>query len=148
MKLKELTSRYAHKRKTFGQRLIDAPVIRAKLGNMIRKIEALYAWLELVTYQMNQLPFEEQQKKLSGPIALLKVESTMTFEYCTREAVQVYGGLGYTRGGQAEVITFLFLFQKRVERLYRDVRAFAIGGGSEEILLDFGVRQAMKYSKL
>eukprot|EP01080_Neovahlkampfia_damariscottae_P000963 gene963-9870_t len=130
--------KFAHKRKTFGQRLIDAPVIRAKMGNMIRRIEALQAWLDLVTYQMINLPFEEQQKKLSGPISLLKVESTMCFEYCTREAVQVYGGLGYTRGGQAE----------RVERLYRDVRAFAIGGGSEEILLDFGVRQAMKYSKL
>ena len=66
--------KFAHKRKTFGQRLIDAPVIRAKMGNMIRRIEALQAWLDLVTYQMINLPFEEQQKKLSGPISLLKVE--------------------------------------------------------------------------
>lgn len=32
----------------------------------------------------------------------------------------------------------------QVERLYRDVRAYAIPGGSEEILLDLGVRQAVK----
>jgi alkylation response protein AidB-like acyl-CoA dehydrogenase len=94
-------------------------VIRAKIGNMIRKIEALYAWLELVTYQMNQLPFEEQQKKLSGPIALLKVEATTTFEYCTREAVQVYGGLGYTRGGQAEVIVLFLIFLESGKTLQR-----------------------------
>ena len=31
-----------------------------------------------------------------------------------------------------------------IERLYRDVRAYAIPGGSEEIMLDLGVRQAMK----
>jgi alkylation response protein AidB-like acyl-CoA dehydrogenase len=33
---------------------------------------------------------------------------------------------------------------ERVERLYREVRAYAIPGGSEEILLDLGIRQAMK----
>jgi len=32
----------------------------------------------------------------------------------------------------------------QVERLYRDVRAYAIPGGSEEIMMDLGVRQAMK----
>jgi alkylation response protein AidB-like acyl-CoA dehydrogenase len=100
--------KYAHKRIAFGQRLIDIPTIRAKIGNMIRKIETLQSWLELVTYQMNHLSFEEQQIKLSGQIALMKVESTLTMEFCTREAVQIYGGLGYTRGGQAEVLDFFF----------------------------------------
>jgi hypothetical protein len=28
--------------------------------------------------------------------------------------------------------------------LYRDVRAYVIGGGSEEISLDLGIRQALK----
>jgi alkylation response protein AidB-like acyl-CoA dehydrogenase len=31
-----------------------------------------------------------------------------------------------------------------VERLYREVRAYAIPAGSEEIMLDLGVRQAIK----
>ncbi len=42
--------------------------------------------------------------------------------------------LAYTRGGQGE----------KVERLYREVRAYAIPAGSEEIMLDLGIRQAIK----
>jgi alkylation response protein AidB-like acyl-CoA dehydrogenase len=34
--------KYAHKRKTFGKRLIDHPVIRLKLAHMARQIEASY----------------------------------------------------------------------------------------------------------
>jgi hypothetical protein len=33
-----------------------------------------------------------------------------------------------------------------VERLYREVRAYAIPAGSEEIMIDLGVRQGMKTS--
>ena len=46
--------RYAHKRKTFGKHLIEHPVIRAKLANMARQIEAAHAWLELVVYQTHK----------------------------------------------------------------------------------------------
>ena len=31
-----------------------------------------------------------------------------------------------------------------MERLYREVRAYAIPAGSEEIMLDLGIRQAIK----
>ena len=40
--------------------------------------------------------------------------STKTFEFCAREATQIFGGLAYSRGGQGE----------KVERLYREVRAY------------------------
>ena len=33
---------------------------------------------------------------------------------------------------------------EKVERLYREVRAYAIPAGSEEIMLDLGIRQAIK----
>lgn len=130
--------KYASKRKTFGKRLIEHPVIRHKLGHMARNVEATYAWLEQVTYQITQMSHEEQMKKLGGPIALLKAQSTQTFELCAREASQIFGGLAYTRGGQGE----------KVERLYREVRAYAIPAGSEEIMIDLGIRQAMRRSKL
>jgi alkylation response protein AidB-like acyl-CoA dehydrogenase len=29
----------------------------------------------------------------------LKAQSTQTFEYCAREAAQIFGGLSYSRGG-------------------------------------------------
>jgi alkylation response protein AidB-like acyl-CoA dehydrogenase len=125
---------YAHKRKTFGMRLIDNPLIRNKLGNMIRQIEATQAWLEFLTFQMITMPYVEANVKLGGPVALLKVQSTQVLEFCAREAVQIFGGLGYTRGGQGE----------RVERLYRDARAMAILGGADEVMIDLGIKGAMK----
>jgi alkylation response protein AidB-like acyl-CoA dehydrogenase len=130
--------KYAHRRKTFGKRLIDHPVIRFKLAQMTRQVEATHAWLENITYQMKTMTKSESAVYLAGPIALLKAQASQTFEYCAREAAQIFGGLSYTRGGQGE----------KVERLYRDVRAYAIPGGSEEIMLDLGERQAMKLSKL
>jgi alkylation response protein AidB-like acyl-CoA dehydrogenase len=125
---------YAHKRKTFGQRLIESPVIRAKIGNMIRQVEAVQAHLEMTAYALKIMSHMEAMIKMAGPIAFLKVQSTQVFEYCAREGVQIFGGLGFTRGGQGGV----------VERLYREVRAQAIFGGSEEIMLDLGVRQTIR----
>ncbi len=117
--------RYAFKRKTFGKLLIEHPVIRLKLAHMARQVEATWAQLENITYQMSVMTFKEQMATLGGPIALCKAQSTTVFEYCAREAAQIFGGLAYTRGGQGE----------KVERLYREVRAYAIPGGSEEIMV-------------
>lgn len=38
-------------------------------------------------------------------------------------------------------------YTQQVERLYRDVRAYAIPGGSEEIMLDLSIRQALRVHK-
>ena len=84
------------------------------------------------------MPEDLQMLKLGGPIALLKVQATQTFEYCAREAAQIFGGLAYSRGGQGE----------KIERLYREVRAYAIPGGSEEIMIDLGIRQSVKVAEL
>jgi len=128
----EESIKYAMKRKTFGKFLIDHEVIRWKIAEMVRQIEATHAWLETITYQMNTL--DDAMTKLAGPISLMKAHSTKVFEYCAREASQIFGGNSYTQSGMGE----------KIERLYRDVRAYAIPGGSEEILLDLGVRQAVK----
>ncbi len=132
----EEAMKYAFKRKTFGKRLIDHPVIRAKLADMVRQVEATQAQLELVTYQMKTLTYAEQVVRLGGPLALLKAQATRTFEYCSRESVQIFGGAGYTRTGQGQ----------KVERLHREVRAYSIPAGSEEIMLDLGMKQAIKYA--
>ena len=49
-------------------------------------------------------------------------------EAVAREAAQVLGGASYMTGS-------------KVERIYREVRVNAIGGGSEEIMLDLAGRQ-------
>ncbi|KAI9340678.1 acyl-CoA dehydrogenase/oxidase [Zopfochytrium polystomum] len=129
--------KYAHKRKTFGKKLVDHPVIRNKFAHMARKIEATHAWMEQLLFLASRMDPDLAMLKLGGPIALLKAQSTQTLEFCAREACQIFGGLSYTRGGQAE----------RVERLYREVRAYAIPGGSEEIMLDLGIRQSLKVAQ-
>ncbi|OAA54226.1 acyl-CoA dehydrogenase [Cordyceps fumosorosea ARSEF 2679] len=133
----EESVKYANKRRTFGKKLIDHPVIRMKLAHMARQVEASYNWLENVVYQCERMPDTEAMLRLGGPIAGLKAQSTLTFEFCAREASQIFGGLAYSRGGQGA----------KVERLYRDVRAYAIPGGSEEIMLDLSMRQSMRVAK-
>ncbi|KAK9452659.1 acyl-CoA dehydrogenase/oxidase [Dipodascopsis uninucleata] len=130
----EESVKYAHKRRTFGKRLIDHPVIRAKLANMAIRIEGTHNWLENLMFQTGAMSEQEAMYRLGGAIAGLKALSTQTFEYCAREASQIFGGLAYSRGGQGG----------KVERLYREVRAYAIPGGSEEIMLDLSIRQALK----
>ncbi|KLJ10689.1 acyl-CoA dehydrogenase [Blastomyces silverae] len=130
----EESVKYAHKRHTFGKRLIDHPVIRMKLAHMARQIEASHNWLENLVFQCQSMDDTEAAFRLGGAIAGLKAQSTTTFEFCAREASQIFGGLSYTRGGQGG----------KIERLYRDVRAYAIPGGSEEIMLDLSMRQSLK----
>jgi len=65
-------------------------------------------------------------------LAMLKVQASKTMELCAREAMQILGGAGYLRGNSGPA---------RVERIYREVRVNAIGGGSEEIMYDLASRQ-------
>lgn len=133
----EESVKYAHKRRTFGKRLIDHAVIRLKLAHMARQIEASHNWLENIIFQCQNMDETDAMLRLGGAIASLKAQSTVTFEYCAREASQIFGGLSYSRGGQGG----------KVERLYRDVRAYAIPGGSEEIMLDLSMRQSLRVHK-
>jgi len=135
--LVEESFKYAQKRRTFGKALMEHPVIRWKLAEMVRQVEATHHWLENMTYQFCKRPWDEVMKTMGGQIALAKVQATKGMEYCAREAAQIFGGNSYTQSGLGE----------KVERLYRDVRAYAIPGGSEEIMLDLGIRQSLK-SKL
>ena len=113
---------WARERETFGRRLVDHQVIRHKLVEMDRRIRAGEAWNQLLAWRLNQGddPVAE--------IAEAKVQATTTFEFCAREAAQILGGASYLRGSV-------------VERLYREVRVQAIGGGSEEIMRDLASRQ-------
>lgn len=134
----EESIKFANKRKTFGKKLIEHPVIRWKIAEMSRQVEASHAWLENVAYNMDTMTKMEADLKLGGSTALLKVQCTKVFEYCARESAQIFGGLSYSRGGQGE----------KIERLNREVRGLAVPGGSEEIMLDLGIRQMSKLAEM
>lgn len=113
---------WANQRITFGQKLGNHQVIRSKLADMLRQIDATQAWTDLCTWRF------DQGTDTNAEIALLKVQATRMFESVLREAAQVLGGASFVRG-------------TLTERIYREVRVVAIGGGSEEILLDLAGRQ-------
>ncbi len=115
-------ARYAQERQTFGKRLADHQVIRHKIAEMQRQVNATQAYLEICAWRV-----QEGESPIAD-LALLKVQATLTMEFCAREAMQVFGGAGYLRGN-------------KVERIYREVRVNAIGGGSEEIMRDLAARQ-------
>jgi acyl-CoA dehydrogenase len=113
---------WGRERRTFGQRLIDHQVMRQKIVEMVGRITAAYAWLDVLVWRFSRgdLPVAD--------LALLKIQATTTLEHCARETLQVLGGRAYTGAN-------------RIERIYREARIFALGGGSEEILRDLAARQ-------
>merc|ERR1711933_626658 len=60
----EESVKHALRRKTFGKKLIEHPVIRFKIAEMARQVEATQAMLESLTYQMMTMSKEEQNLKL------------------------------------------------------------------------------------
>ena len=126
--------KWSVQREVFGERLIDKPVIRAKLAAMSAELDGAHAWLESLTFQMTNMSYAEQGEKLAGPLALLKLLATKAATHIADESCQIFGGRALTSGGMG----------KLVERYWRAVKFGAILGGSEEIMADLGVRQALR----
>jgi len=127
--------KWAVQRKVFGKPLIAQSVIREKLGVMVAAVESVDAYADLLTHQMNNMSYGEQNLHLGGPISLLKYQATRTAHQVADQAVQCFGGRGFTKTGMGRVI----------ETFHRTYKAGSVYGGSEEIMVDLGVRQAMKF---
>lgn len=96
--------RHAITRETFGTKLIENAIIRAKFVKMGRMIEPAFAFLEQLTWFIESSRKEgtpgDVEVRIGGMTALLKVMSTRCLEVCVREAQQIMGGLGYAKGGK------------------------------------------------
>ncbi|KAK4936243.1 hypothetical protein LTR10_022830 [Elasticomyces elasticus] len=101
---------------------------------MIAYAEAMQNYLENITYQMCNMSHEEWNKQLAGPIGLFKMFCTRAAHEIADDAVNIFGGRGITVSGMG----------RNVEAFHRTYKFGAILGGTEEILGDLGVRQAMK----
>ncbi|HWV97584.1 MAG TPA: acyl-CoA dehydrogenase family protein, partial [Xanthobacteraceae bacterium] len=113
---------YAKQRHTFGKPLTQHQVIRHKLVDMAQRVAASQAMLEMLAWRL------DQGENPVAEICMLKNQATQTMAFCASEAVQIFGGAGYMRG-------------VKVERIYREVKVNAIGGGTEEIMKDLASRQ-------
>ena len=125
---------YALKRHAFGSPLASQPVVRNRIARAAAELETLQAYGLEFCYALNHLPKSEADARLGGPTALLKAKAGMVLNECAQTAVLVFGGNGYTRTGQGEL----------VEKIYRDVMGARIPGGSEDVMLDLAVRQLVK----
>jgi (2S)-methylsuccinyl-CoA dehydrogenase len=110
----EAAIRYARERKQFGVPIGDHQVIRHKLAHMATELEAA-----------RQLCYHAARKKDEGVRADLEAGYAKVFaaemaERVTSEAMQVFGGYGYSR-------------EYPVQRFWRDARVFRIFEGTSEI---------------
>jgi acyl-CoA dehydrogenase len=113
---------YARERRTFGKPLAQHQVIRHKIVDMAQRVAASQAMLEMLAWRL------EQGESPVAEICMMKNQATQTMAFCASEAVQIFGGAGFMRG-------------VKVERIYREVKVNAIGGGTEEIMKDLASRQ-------
>jgi len=110
----ELSLRYAVERQQFGRPIADFQAIQFKLADMAVKL-----------YTMEQVVYDCAKKVDRGESATL--ESSIVKLYCTEaasqvidEAIQIHGGMGFSR-------------ELPLERMYRDARVTRIFEGTNEI---------------
>ncbi|KAF2968048.1 hypothetical protein GQX73_g5531 [Xylaria multiplex] len=128
---------YAYERETFGAPLISHQVIRHKIINLARDVEAHWARLEQIAYHIKKHGW--YSRDIAGPIAMAKISGGRILELAAREAQQIMGGVAYQRGGPGG--------GGCVEQITRDLRMMVVGGGSEEILGDLAFKEEIKMAK-
>jgi alkylation response protein AidB-like acyl-CoA dehydrogenase len=110
----EASVKYSKERQQFGQPIANFQAIGFKLADMATRIEAA----ELLTHQAANL--KNKGKSINKESAMAKYYASEVSVYCSNEAVQIFGGYGYTKDFP-------------VEKFYRDCKLCTIGEGTSEI---------------
>ncbi|MBL7816323.1 MAG: acyl-CoA dehydrogenase family protein [Saprospiraceae bacterium] len=110
----EAAVKYAKERHQFGQPIANFQAIGFKLADMATRIEAA----ELLTRQAADL--KNAHKPMTKQAAMAKYYASEVAVWASNEAVQVFGGYGYTKDFP-------------VEKFYRDSKLCTIGEGTSEI---------------
>lgn len=106
--------KYAQEREQFNRPIFNFQAISFKLADMATKIEAA----KLLTHQAAQL--KNEGKPMTKESAMAKYHASECAVECATEAVQIFGGYGYTK-------------DYPVEKYYRDSKLCTIGEGTSEI---------------
>jgi alkylation response protein AidB-like acyl-CoA dehydrogenase len=110
----EAAVKYSKEREQFGKPISQFQAIAFKLADMATQIEAA----ELLLYQASYL--KNNKKNLTKESAIAKYYASEVAVTVANEAVQIFGGYGYTKDFP-------------VEKFYRDAKLCAIGEGTSEI---------------
>jgi alkylation response protein AidB-like acyl-CoA dehydrogenase len=111
----EAALKYAQQRKQFGKVISEFQAIQFKLADMATQIEAA----RLLTYQAAWLA-DQRDRKLTRESSMAKLYAGEVAVKVANEAVQIFGGYGFTKDYPAE-------------KYYRDVKLCTIGEGTSEI---------------
>lgn len=111
----EAAVRYAREREAFGK-----PIgAHQSVANLIANMDVALETARLYVYKAAWL--KDQGRPFSREAAIAKLYASETSEQICRDAIQVFGGYGYSQ-------------EFPVERMYRDTRLLTIGEGTSEIL--------------
>ena len=110
----EASVQYAKEREQFGQSISKFQAIGFKLADMATEIEAA----ELLLYQAAYL--KNNKRPMTKESAIAKYYASEVACRVANEAVQIFGGYGYTKDFP-------------VEKFYRDAKLCTIGEGTSEI---------------
>ena len=116
----------ATSRKMFGQNLADFQLTQAAIADMATSIDSS----ALLTYRAAWLR-DEKGERTTREAAMAKMVSTEEAQKTIDRALQMFGGLGVTRG-------------ETVERLYREIRALRIYEGATEVQKLIIARETLK----
>ena len=116
----------ATSRKMFGQNLADFQLTQAAIADMATSIDSS----ALLTYRAAWLR-DVKGERTTREAAMAKMVSTEEAQKTIDRALQMFGGLGVTRG-------------ETVERLYREIRALRIYEGATEVQKLIIARETLK----
>lgn len=111
----EAARAYAKERTAFGKPIGSYESVSNMIADMATNIEAA----RLMVYQAAWL--KDQGRPFSKHAAMAKLFASEMGEKVCRDAIQIFGGYGYSQ-------------EYPVERIYRDQRLLTIGEGTSEIL--------------
>jgi acyl-CoA dehydrogenase len=112
--------KYARQRKPFGEDLARNQGIQFPLVELATQCEMLRLLIRKTAWEMDQMPHPEVERKLSDKVSMCNYWANRLVCEAADRAMQVHGGIGYSR-------------HKPFEHIYRHHRRYRITEGSEEI---------------
>ena len=116
----EESVRYARVRKPFGKPLSDNQAIQWPLVELSTQCEMLRLLIHKTAWQMDNMPHKEVERQISDKVSMCNYWANRLVCEAADRAMQVHGGIGYSR-------------HKAFEHIYRHHRRYRITEGSEEI---------------
>ncbi|MCK7545308.1 acyl-CoA dehydrogenase family protein [Marinobacter bryozoorum] len=112
--------KYARERKPFGQELARNQGIQFPMVELATQVEMLRLLIRKTAWEMDQMSKPEVAKQISDKVAMCNYWANRLCCEAADQAMQVHGGIGYSR-------------HKPFEHIYRHHRRYRITEGSEEI---------------